>query len=669
MADSVWTVTGYTHMRELGSGASGRVMLAVRNATGERVAIKYLARGLLSDARFVERFRSEARLLAGLTSPHLVRVFDYVEAQQGAAIVMELVNGVSLRAVLGDRGPLTAEAALVVLKGSLQGLATAHAARVVHRDYKPENVLVPEEGGSRLVDFGIAVPAGTDVPYAGTPPYMAPEQWAGRGVSPATDVYAATAVFFECLTGAAPYHASTLAEWADAHQNAAIPTAALPAPLQPLVAAGMAKTADQRPASAAAFTQQLEAAATTAYGPDWETRGRRALAATVAGLAALLPLGLAQGTLTPATTTPATWLGQLSTEPGELTPPTRGSFLRRLSRKLTTKPGIAITAGAAAVALILGGGAVVLTRDGDTTSQPPSDTRTTGEAASSTPAASHTRAGPRLPELVCARFERSALNKLAKIFDSDVARATEQRAGVVGAPSVDQCTVELHKGGVGSPLMFGVSVLPANKHRLATLRHDYERAQGRFVDVRTVKGVGEGGYGTDRFVLVLAHGRLLKVSAGLPEGQSFGQLRKAAKVAIAHVAEIRDAPKKVTVGACERLTRLAEAALGGGAAVRRDTAAHGSQPLSCGWATKTAAVSVTGSRSEDAKEEFQINLDSSYKSKPLNVGDKGFYDAESTSAQYLIGEHLIVHVNYTPFGEGSKSHMIALTKASEPLYG
>ena len=88
----------------------------------------------------------------------------------------------------------------MVLKGSLLGLAAAHAMGIVHRDYKPENVLVDAEGTSKLTDFGVAARR-EQHPACGTPLYMAPEQWDGSPATPATDIYAATAVFFECLTG------------------------------------------------------------------------------------------------------------------------------------------------------------------------------------------------------------------------------------------------------------------------------------------------------------------------------------------------------------------------------------------------------------------------------------------------------------------------------------
>ncbi|UBU11710.1 serine/threonine-protein kinase [Nonomuraea gerenzanensis] len=285
--DGPWGVPGYTEVRELGSGAAGRVVLATRDYDGAEVAIKYLSDELRSDVGFVARFRHEARLLATLQSQYHARLIDYVEAGQGAAIVMELVNGVSLRELLRSEGPTGPEAALTVLKGSLLGLASAHAIGVVHRDFKPENVMVRGDGTSKLVDFGIAVRVGEDAGAAGTPPYMAPEQWSGAPAGPATDVYAATVVFFECLTGMRPFRAPNMAALARQHQSAPPPVEEVPGPLQGLVERGLAKDAAERPPSAEAFLTELEAVAAEAYGPDWEERGRRRLAA-LAGLLVLL---------------------------------------------------------------------------------------------------------------------------------------------------------------------------------------------------------------------------------------------------------------------------------------------------------------------------------------------------------------------------------------------
>jgi serine/threonine protein kinase len=282
-----WAVPGYTEERELGRGASGKVVQAVNDSTGQRVAIKYLSPALVRDPAFMWGFRTEAQMLRSLGVPQVVQVYDYVEQPgQGAAIVMELVDGVSLHEMIERRGPTGPEAALAVLKGSLLGLAAAHTLGIVHRDYKPENVLVETGGNSKLADFGVAIRAGKQASAAGTPLYMAPEQWQGAPASPATDVYAATAVFFECLTGKTPFSGKLL-QLQQQHVTASVPLDRVDEPLQSLIARGMAKNPGGRPQSAIAFVAELEAVAGNAYGSDWEERGRSHLAERAA---ALLPL-------------------------------------------------------------------------------------------------------------------------------------------------------------------------------------------------------------------------------------------------------------------------------------------------------------------------------------------------------------------------------------------
>lgn len=272
-----WTVPGFTHVRELGRGASGRVMLAVDDLTQTKVAIKYLDGRLLDDERFLERFRGDARRLSQLEDPNVVDFYDFVEEPDGssAAVVMERLGGVTLRRVLATQGPTGPLAALAILGGSLLGLAAAHSAGVVHQDFKPSNVLIDEEGNSRLCDFGVT-PPGNDPP--GTPGYLAPELWDGAQAGPAADLYAATVVFFECLTGRLPYDngrgASALAK---AHREVPIPVDAVPGPLRGLIAQGLAKDLADRPASAADFLGAVEDAAVTAYGPSWEAQGRSRL--------------------------------------------------------------------------------------------------------------------------------------------------------------------------------------------------------------------------------------------------------------------------------------------------------------------------------------------------------------------------------------------------------
>ncbi|MFI9274938.1 protein kinase [Kitasatospora sp. NPDC052896] len=351
-AGGPWTLPGYTHERELGSGASGRVLLARHDTTGTPVAVKYL-----SDAvGDTTAFRTEATLLGDLRSPYVAELYEYVESAHGAAIVMELVDGIALRTLLRQEGATGPEAALAVLKGSLLGLAAAHAAGVVHRDYKPGNVLIAADGSSKLVDFGIAVRSGDTPGIAGTPVYMAPEQWTGAPASPSADVYAATATFFECLTGAKPYSGDTLVELAVQHTEAPIPAELAPEAVRSLIRSGLAKSPADRPQSAAALVEELERVAGAAYGADWEERGRRTLAAVVALLPLLLPSagGAAAGSTSLATTTLA---GTTVAPSGAVGAVRRRPRLGRRARVLTGTVAVGVLAGTSATIAVADGAA------------------------------------------------------------------------------------------------------------------------------------------------------------------------------------------------------------------------------------------------------------------------------------------------------------------------
>lgn len=297
-----WRLPGYEHLRLLGSGAGGRVWLAAHRVSGTPVAVKYLTPHLHTAAEFREAYRAEAVLLAELDSPHVARLYEYVEGPAGAAIVMEAVEGGSLSELMRREGAAASpEAALSILKGSLLGLAAAHTVGVVHRDYKPGNVLVTPQGASKLVDFGIAARTDDRTVAGGTPPYMAPEQFHGAPASPAGDVYAATVTFFECVTGERPFPGTNAVELMAQHALGRIPDELAPEPVRGLIRWGMAKSPQDRPGDASLLLRELEVVARAGYGADWEERGRRELA----GLLALLPLLLLAGLIesAPAVTT------------------------------------------------------------------------------------------------------------------------------------------------------------------------------------------------------------------------------------------------------------------------------------------------------------------------------------------------------------------------------
>jgi serine/threonine protein kinase len=341
-----WAIPGYTALRALGSGGFGDVVLASHDESGILVAVKYLGGDLLADPGFAAMFRHEAAVLALLDDPNVVRLYEYLESSAGAAIVMEFVDGVSVREVLSEQGKTSAEAALVVLQDSLLGLAAAHARGLVHQDYKPENVLVDGSGVSKLTDFGIAARTGDRPVPVGALAYVPPEQFRGAPAGPAGDVYAATVTFYECLTGHPPFTGQTAEELVAQHRTEAVPLEPVPGPLRPLVTAGMAQDPAGRPADAAALVGELRAAAAAACGQDWEDHGRSHLAEAVPLLAALWPSGMA-----PAPQDAA--VAQVNPPPSSReSRPSRDLWHRRDIRPKThlRRLGIAIAVAAAAAA-------------------------------------------------------------------------------------------------------------------------------------------------------------------------------------------------------------------------------------------------------------------------------------------------------------------------------
>jgi serine/threonine-protein kinase len=196
----------------LASGGMGQVWRARDLVLGRQVAVKVLRSEYAGDEVFLTRFRTEARLAAGLTHPNVAVLHDYGETAPGTGgdrqvyLVMELVEGEPLSTVLQRERRLTPERTLAVLRQAAAGLAGAHAAGVVHRDVKPGNVLVGSDGTVKITDFGIAWSAGnanvTRTGHViGTAQYLSPEQVQGARATPASDVYSWGMVAYECLAG------------------------------------------------------------------------------------------------------------------------------------------------------------------------------------------------------------------------------------------------------------------------------------------------------------------------------------------------------------------------------------------------------------------------------------------------------------------------------------
>lgn len=195
---------------QIGSGGMATVYLAYDTVLDREVAVKVLAERFAADQAFVERFRREASAAAGLNHPNIVAVYDRGEAEGTYYIVMEYLKGPDLKRVIRDQGPLDPAVAVDNALQILSALSAAHAAGIIHRDIKPQNVMVGEDGRLRVADFGIAradadqqmTEAGSVI---GTAQYLSPEQAQGEETTAASDTYAVGIVLYEMLTGRVPF--------------------------------------------------------------------------------------------------------------------------------------------------------------------------------------------------------------------------------------------------------------------------------------------------------------------------------------------------------------------------------------------------------------------------------------------------------------------------------
>ena len=274
---------GFDVEGRLGVGTSGTVWLARQLSVGRLVALKELAPELANDQTVREHLRHEARVLARLDHPNCVAVYSYLESASSAAIVMEFVQGVSLR-TLTEQSPLSVEQALSVLEGALSGLAAAHQQGIVHGDIKPDNILLSISGESKLVDFGLAAAVGTRrAPGTGSPTYSSPEAAAGEPLGVASDLYSVGLVLAELLAGVAPISADPAAVAASA-----------PAPVASLVRRALDPDPSARQASALAFLDELRAAAEAGCGEDWRRRAVLVPIVAAAATGAASALGVAK---------------------------------------------------------------------------------------------------------------------------------------------------------------------------------------------------------------------------------------------------------------------------------------------------------------------------------------------------------------------------------------
>ncbi len=267
----------YDVVRLLGEGGFGAVYVAIQRPVGREVALKTIRTQHAGNTELRQRFYREARVVASLTNEATVTLFDYGETEDGLLyMVLELVRGRPLSVVLREQRPVPPERAARLMLPVLAALSEAHAAGLVHRDLKPDNVMVLTDTFGqekvKVLDFGIAKVLESDVDslntrtgmVLGTPAYMSPEQAFGRGVGPPSDLYAVGVMLYEMLAGVLPFRAPSAFEILTQHTTVPVPPLPserdVPPALAALVYRTLAKTPESRWPDARAMAMALDAA-------------------------------------------------------------------------------------------------------------------------------------------------------------------------------------------------------------------------------------------------------------------------------------------------------------------------------------------------------------------------------------------------------------------------
>ncbi len=268
--DSDTIVDGrYRVERRLGSGGMADVYLAVDQQLGRRVALKLLYRRFAEDPEFVERFRREASAAAGLQHQHVVSVYDRGSWEGTYYIAMEYLEGRSLKALIAQHAPLDPDLAIDYAEQILKAARFAHRRGVIHRDLKPHNVIVDDEGVLTVTDFGIARAGASDMTQTGsimgTAQYLSPEQAQGHAVSQQSDLYSIGIVLYEMLAGRVPFDGdSAVAIALKQVGEAPVPPSAYNAAVSPQLEQVVLRALEKDPAArfpdAESFMAALEAA-------------------------------------------------------------------------------------------------------------------------------------------------------------------------------------------------------------------------------------------------------------------------------------------------------------------------------------------------------------------------------------------------------------------------
>ncbi|MET3369847.1 UNVERIFIED_CONTAM: serine/threonine protein kinase/beta-lactam-binding protein with PASTA domain [Jeotgalibacillus campisalis] len=275
------TVDGrYTVRSRLARGGMSTVYLATDQRLERDVALKVLHPHLANDPTFLERLSREAKAAASLSHPHIVGVLDQGEDGHIAYLVMEYVKGHTLRDTLDEQGALPPRLALALIDPVIEGLAAAHRSGLIHRDVKPENVLIADDGRIKVGDFGLAraISANTSTgALIGTVAYLAPELVLGQPADARSDIYSAGIMLYEMLTGKQPYAGDSPIQVAYQHVNAVVgrPSEAAPGlaqDLDELVQWCTAVDAENRPVDGTALLTELRHIRTTLTDEELDRR-------------------------------------------------------------------------------------------------------------------------------------------------------------------------------------------------------------------------------------------------------------------------------------------------------------------------------------------------------------------------------------------------------------